>query len=426
MRKYLFTLTALLFILTRGFGQAWIEINSPTKKGISSCFFVNKDTGWIITKTGQPITGNAIYKTINGGTSWISQDFPPEPPNNTRLFNSIHFINSRVGIISCGNFLYSGGNPALLSSILWTNDGGGTWIYKDVGSEKVTYSIDARLVSPTTAYSIGQYGEAKKTTNGGASWTSVNYTGPYTGERLFPINTDTVYFAGLDNIFFLGGAFGKTVNGGVTWNTSIVSNNLSMKAIFFIDYFRGWIGGFGGVIKHTNNGGVSWTSCNTGVTSVIEDLVFTDALKGWAVTADGKIIHSTDGGLNWNIEYNGTIWLKAISFTKPNNIGYAVGGNGRILKYFPNAAIGNGSNAFAISIFPNPFSASATLLTSTILNNATLSVYNSIGQQVKQIRNISGQSFILPRDNLSIGVYFIQLEQDNKILAMEKLVIAGN
>jgi hypothetical protein len=47
------------------------------------------------------------------------------------------------------------------------------------------------------------------------------------------------------------------------------------------------------------------------------------------------------------------------------------------------------------------------------------------GQTVKQIKNISGETITLYRDNLPIGLYFIQLTQDNKTYT-DKLVIADN
>jgi uncharacterized delta-60 repeat protein len=77
-----------------------------------------------------------------------------------------------------------------------------------------------------------------------------------------------------------------------------------------------------------------------------------------------------------------------------------------------------------IKIYPNPFSSSTTIQTDKILDNAILSIYNIYGQQVKQLNNLSGQTIILYRDNLSSGVYFIQLTQENKIVLTNKLVIA--
>lgn len=82
------------------------------------------------------------------------------------------------------------------------------------------------------------------------------------------------------------------------------------------------------------------------------------------------------------------------------------------------------SNAvWQMSVYPNPFSSSTTIQTNQVLNNATLTVYNSLGEQIKQIKDINGQSIFLTRDNLTNGFYFIQLTQDNKLIATNKLVL---
>ena len=74
-------------------------------------------------------------------------------------------------------------------------------------------------------------------------------------------------------------------------------------------------------------------------------------------------------------------------------------------------------------VCPNPFSTYTTLETDKIFKDATLTVYNSFGQCVKQIKNISGQTITLHRDNLPSGQYFIQLTQDSKVVAVNKLII---
>ena len=76
-----------------------------------------------------------------------------------------------------------------------------------------------------------------------------------------------------------------------------------------------------------------------------------------------------------------------------------------------------------IKVYPNPFSFSTTLNIDIVLINATLTVYNSYGKTVKRIKNISGQTINLQRDNLSSGLYFLQLTQDNKILTTDKIII---
>lgn len=76
-----------------------------------------------------------------------------------------------------------------------------------------------------------------------------------------------------------------------------------------------------------------------------------------------------------------------------------------------------------ISVYPNPFFYETTLQIPSILKNPTLTVYNSFGQQVKQIKSISGEKVILFRDNLSSGLYFIRLTEDSKVITADKLVI---
>ena len=79
----------------------------------------------------------------------------------------------------------------------------------------------------------------------------------------------------------------------------------------------------------------------------------------------------------------------------------------------------------SITIYPNPFNSSATLRLGKNIKDVTLTVYNLYGQTVKQIKNISGQTITLYRDNLPGGLYFIRLTQDNKIITADKLVITN-
>jgi hypothetical protein len=76
-----------------------------------------------------------------------------------------------------------------------------------------------------------------------------------------------------------------------------------------------------------------------------------------------------------------------------------------------------------IKFYPNPFSAQTTLHSDKILNNATLTVYNSLGQILSQLKNINGQTVNLNRNNLPIGHYFAEISEENKIIAIDKLVI---
>ena len=87
------------------------------------------------------------------------------------------------------------------------------------------------------------------------------------------------------------------------------------------------------------------------------------------------------------------------------------------------SGIKNNSSKNIFSILPNPFISSTTIKTLGNLKNATLTVVNAYGQTLKELKNISGQSVSLARDNLQSGLYFIKITEGNKIIAVEKLII---
>lgn len=75
-----------------------------------------------------------------------------------------------------------------------------------------------------------------------------------------------------------------------------------------------------------------------------------------------------------------------------------------------------------LHIYPNPFSEQATLLIGSTHSNITLQVENCYGAIVYQ-ENINGPMAVLERQHLPAGIYFVQLKQDSKIIAKEKIVI---
>lgn len=76
-----------------------------------------------------------------------------------------------------------------------------------------------------------------------------------------------------------------------------------------------------------------------------------------------------------------------------------------------------------VSVYPNPFSTETTFQTNHLFKKATLIVYNAFGQVVKQIKDISGPTTTLHRDNLPAGFYFMRILQDNKVIMADKLII---
>jgi hypothetical protein len=76
-----------------------------------------------------------------------------------------------------------------------------------------------------------------------------------------------------------------------------------------------------------------------------------------------------------------------------------------------------------IRLYPNPASSDVILQTETPLNSAILTVKNYLGQTVIEMINLNGQTVVLNRDNLVSGLYFIYLTEENKTIAVDKLII---
>jgi mannan endo-1,4-beta-mannosidase len=79
----------------------------------------------------------------------------------------------------------------------------------------------------------------------------------------------------------------------------------------------------------------------------------------------------------------------------------------------------------SINIFPNPISSMAIIESEVELHNAKLTLFNSLGQSVREVKNISGKTIIFYRDNLPIGLYYFWITEDNKQLATKKMIITN-
>lgn len=83
----------------------------------------------------------------------------------------------------------------------------------------------------------------------------------------------------------------------------------------------------------------------------------------------------------------------------------------------------NSSSDNSITIYPNPFTIQTELELEKTVNNATLTLYNSLGQIVTQFNNLSGQKIAIHRKQLETGFYFLQLTEANKLIATKKVII---
>jgi uncharacterized delta-60 repeat protein len=155
------------------------------------------------------------------------------------------------------------------------------------------------------------------------------------------------------------------------------------------------------VVRYNRDGSLDSTFDNDGVLTTSIGSFSGEYAKSVAIQADSKIVVA--GTTNANADND-------IVIVRYNNIitglNYSVKQN------------------IELDIQPNPFFTSTTIYTSNFLNKATLTIYNSLGEQVEQIKEINGQEIILYRANLPSGLYSFQLTENNEILATNKLLIS--
>jgi hypothetical protein len=83
---------------------------------------------------------------------------------------------------------------------------------------------------------------------------------------------------------------------------------------------------------------------------------------------------------------------------------------------------GTGQNSF--KLYPNPTTQFATLeFDNSKKENCILTLYNSIGQLVRTINDITSDKVIIERQSLTSGLYFFRLDNGKQTIAKGKLII---
>jgi hypothetical protein len=181
----------------------------------------------------------------------------------------------------------------------------------------------------------------------------------------------------------------------------------------------------GGVFKSTD-GGANWNAANNGLPGGNSTYSLTaNSQLVFAGTSNGTFF-SVNSGSSWIYSGSGMQGYAQCLVIKGTNI-FAGTDNWGVFSQ-PLSSLLTGMNEVNdvsnIQIFPDPFITQTTLYSSETFKNARLTVYNLLGQVMKEIKNISGNSFTITRDDLACGIYFIHVRESDKIIAVKKLVIA--
>lgn len=181
-----------------------------------------------------------------------------------------------------------------------------TWNQIPSGTSKKLNVVD--FPSSTVGYIGGNDSILLKTTDGGETWSPINYSGVTfmpNGEHI--VNLSFVNeLIGFMTVGPYTGTY-KTIDGGTTW-TNI--NNLTTcynQGLYFFDENNGFMGGSGcfqgEMVYKLTNGTWAQSTVNTPTWTAensVVDFDFLDQNNGLGASVSGYILRTTDGGNNWD------------------------------------------------------------------------------------------------------------------------------
>ncbi len=385
------------FTRTKNGGNTWVAgtISLPASYTPTCIHALNGQTAWVTAFDLFSFASGRIYKTTNGGTTWVQQSTPPFPD----AARFIHFYNATEGVV-VGD-----------SSVFTTSNGGTTW----VTSATLPLPFGVPTVFLLNSYEVlgnkiwlgDVYGDFYKSTNRGKAWTKLP-------SSLYP---DAIK----------GIAFKDSMNG-IAVGAHLVTGG----------------GGGGGYtddarINHTSDGGITWTT-----TSIVFG-GFT--IAPYTAKYDVAYVPGTANTYILTSEYSGTVGYSAISYDggmiwqpidsniKHTALAFAANGKGWSGGYYTSPSAGmfrwgtvtatglseNTEAASKMSAYPNPVVDQLQLGFAKPLSNATITVVDASGKVLSE-QKIGAQpvnQFVIPTGMLPRGTYFIKVETPSGTLTSQ-------
>ncbi len=298
-------------------GASFIHIQNSLTLDFSSLVFINNETGYLGTETGE------IGKTTDGGST-----FQIQYSGYSDKIVSLVFPDALTGVMLM--------RSVYKSRIFVTTDSGNTWNLRfDLPDTLAIFNIASP--GPGIIYAAGENvtndrSRLFKSTNRGLSWDLVQV--PAFGGLL------GVYFQNEQTGFISQRTFGRklyrTTNGGSSWDsvgnfaadnfkfviantlltndysdskihksTNIGSSwiNISVNSPVISKYsFRSpveWLGlGISSVYRTTNEG-INWSNSSSGFDDFLDDVQFVNQATGYIASSSGKVYKTTNSGQSW-------------------------------------------------------------------------------------------------------------------------------
>lgn len=316
-------------------GLIWSAQASGTVEELEAVHFIDQNIGWV---TGGGVSSEPapLLKTTDGGANWDSLSFG----FNAYFIRDIFFVDANVGW------------AIKMDSIYRSTDGGLSWVAEDFISTIPGSSLNNKEIyatSDTIAFIAGKRNISGSTKTATIfdrrEYNAPNFWGP-DGTNQFDNDEvlECITFAN-DSVGFVGGAKGKIFKMEIStpgihngpWNLNF--NTQSSNLIRSISFPSSNVGMFntstdvGGttiaLIYHTEDQGDTWTSIPDSVPDMLSAKLFAvNESNAWIVASTGKIykgapkpssIFNNRTSINFSVFPNPTAGLVTIENPNKNN-----------------------------------------------------------------------------------------------------------
>ena len=286
-----------IVIRTYDGGDTWEELWTGVDQGLEAMSFPSEWTGYV------GGWNQYFAKTEDSGSTWTQQT----PIPDAYIYTGIEFKDEWNGVVTA----QTGTGMAVYT----TNDGGSTWV-EGTGLAAIPYKLT--YVEGDTYFLVTNAGQIQKSTDNGATWTTV-FTTP--GNELLvgiSFNDSMNGIATADSDVY------RTTDGGVTWTGQEVIEGVIWRDAAWLDQDHVTLVGTPEIIAQSEDGGATWPINNLGTTTFNEalyDVVFTPNGTGYIVGSQGVMFRKASETNTYSIQslYNVTNdeWTVLGSFDVP-------------------------------------------------------------------------------------------------------------
>jgi hypothetical protein len=408
--KYIFPVLFVCTLFTlNSKAQSWFPAGSGTNDLVNSLCVYN-DTlyaaGWFTNAGGFTVNGIARWD----GLAWHMAGSPSFDMRELVVYNNELYGGGTQGVLKWNGsaWIAAGTNaPAQNVTAMAVHDGKLYVAASDVYQFDIINNWNAianpfNTVNSLCSYNGSLYAGGSFTfmnqlpMQNLAKWDGLQWSSPgpgVPGGIVFAMDS-------YNNELYVGGYF-STSSGNVSsylmkWNDTAWSAVGTMGRVLCIDSLNGhlFVGG-----DFSSAGGVTASR-----------IAYYDGTN-WMPVGAGVNMGVTDIAYFQNAVYAGGAFTSA-GGSSAAHIAYWNGLSG----------ITEREKSISINLFPNPFYQATTLHSDAYLRNSSMSIRNSLGQEVRHLNGLYGHDFIL-EENLPAGLYSVLLFDGKELIASRKILI---